>query len=73
MTLRSAARVLAILGWLAGMTLVLDGSLILGLGTVAVSVAAATALRLRGQHAWAWLKAHRPRRTAKTGSALERA
>jgi hypothetical protein len=73
MTSRGVVRVLVVVGWLAGMALVLDGSLLLGLCAVSVSADAAIGVRLRGRQAQAWVKAHRPHRTAKPGSALERA
>jgi hypothetical protein len=73
MTPRNIARVLIVVGWLAGMALVLAGSLALALAAVAVSVFTAAAVLLRGRQALAWAKAHRPHRTPKAGSTLERA
>ena len=78
----TAARVLAALGWLAGMALVLDGCLIAGLAVLCLAMAAAVTSRwwvawLQGQ----WLAVRlrwtmrriRSMTPEKTGSAVERA
>jgi hypothetical protein len=79
MTPATGARVLTVAGWLAGMCLVLAGSLILGVAALAAGLSAAGAWRRWGAGLWAGLRvAVKLRRAAKTaatttGGSVERA
>ena len=77
MSTRHVTRMLAVAGWLAGMTLVLDGALILGVAVLAVMAALGFACHRWGPGWWLALrvrvKLRRAVRTAvKTGGSLER-